>query len=85
MTVSGKFGGQLRASQKTFQHGVIKLNARAIDLDYYRIRTITKYGTFGLRFWVQFRDLRSVRTKKAAADPTSYITPKFRATKKKKG
>lgn len=67
MVVRGKFGGHMRASQKIFQHGVVKLNAWALDIDYYRIRPVTKYGTFSLRFWVQFCDLRSVRIRKVMA------------------
>ena len=50
MTVRGKFGGHMRANQKTFQHGVVRLNAYSVDLDYYRIRPVTRYGTFSLRF-----------------------------------
>lgn len=50
LTVRGKFGGYLRAGQKTFQYGVVKLNSRTIDLDYCRIQPVTKYGTFSVRF-----------------------------------
>lgn len=68
MVVRGKFGGYMRANQKVFQQGVVKLNAWALDIDYYRIRPVTKYGTFSLRFWVQFRDLRTVRVQRLAAE-----------------
>lgn len=61
LTVRGKFGGYLRASQKVFQHGVVKLHQWDLNINYYRLCPHTKYGTFSVRFWLQLRDLRHLR------------------------
>lgn len=59
--VRGKFGGQLRAKQKVFQSGVLRLHQWSLPVNYYRVCPTTKYGTFSIRFWIQIRDLRALR------------------------
>lgn len=59
--VRGKFGGQLRAKQKVFQSGVLRLHQWSLPVNYYRICPTTKYGSFSIRFWLQIRDLRLLR------------------------
>lgn len=61
VVVRGKFGGQLRAKQKVFQNGVLRLHQWSVPINYYRICPTTKYGSFSIRFWLQIRDLKLLR------------------------
>lgn len=61
LVVRGKFGGYMRASQKVFQQGVVKIHQWDLRINYYRLCPVTKYGVFSVRFWLQMRDMRQVR------------------------
>jgi ribosomal protein S3 len=50
LVVRGKFGGYMRASQKVFQNGVVKIHQWDLKINYYRLCPVTKYGVFSVRF-----------------------------------
>lgn len=55
VTLQGKIGGFLRAAKKTFKKGIITIEDRASAITYYRGFPVTRFGSYNLSFWIQYR------------------------------
>lgn len=64
LVMRGKFGGHMRARQEVLQHGIVKIHQWDLNINYYRIFPVTKYGVFSVRLWLQMRDMRILRLRK---------------------
>jgi hypothetical protein len=52
--LSGRFNGHNRARSKQIRVGVIGLQSTNHFIDYYSIPCFTKYGTFGIKVWLNY-------------------------------
>ena len=52
--LSGRFNGHNRARSKQIRVGVIGLQSTAHSIDYYCVPCFTKYGTFGIKVWLNY-------------------------------
>jgi len=55
VTLQGKIGGFLRAQKKTFKKGNISIENKSSAINYYRGYPITRFGSYNLSFWLQYR------------------------------
>jgi hypothetical protein len=53
--LSGRFGGHNRARSKQIRVGVIGLQSIDHFVDYYSVPCFTKYGTFGIKVWLNYK------------------------------
>ena len=52
--LSGRFNGHNRARSKQIRVGVIGLQSTDYSIDYYSLPCFTKYGTFGIKVWLNY-------------------------------
>jgi len=52
--LSGRFNGHNRARSKQIRVGVIGLQSADHFIDYYSLPCFTKYGTFGIKVWLNY-------------------------------
>jgi hypothetical protein len=52
--LSGRFNGHNRARSKQIRVGVIGLQSTKHFVDYYSVPCFTKYGTFGIKVWLNY-------------------------------
>lgn len=55
ITLQGKIGGFLRAQKKTFKKGNVSIENKASAITYYRGYPVTRFGSYNLSFWLQYR------------------------------
>ena len=53
--LSGRFNGHNRARSKQIRVGVIGLQSTDHFIDYYSLPCFTKYGTFGIKVWLNYK------------------------------
>jgi hypothetical protein len=53
--LSGRFNGHNRARSKQIRVGVIGLQTTEHFIDYYSVPCFTKYGTFGIKVWLNYK------------------------------
>jgi len=53
--LSGRFNGHNRARSKQIRVGVIGLQSTDHFIDYYSVPCFTKYGTFGIKVWLNYK------------------------------
>jgi hypothetical protein len=53
--LQGKIGGFLRAQKKTFKKGNVSIENKASAITYYRGFPVTRFGSYNLSFWLQYR------------------------------
>lgn len=61
LTVSGRFGGVMRAGKKLIGHGILKFYLWTGILDYMQFDIATRWGVFGANLWIQFRDMPQLK------------------------
>lgn len=55
ITLQGKIGGFLRAQKKFFKKGNISIENKESAITYYRGFPVTRFGSYNLSFWLQYR------------------------------
>ena len=55
ISLQGKIGGFLRAQKKYFKKGNITIEDKSVLITYYRGFPVTRFGTYNLSFWLQYR------------------------------
>ena len=55
ITLQGKIGGFLRAQKKIFKKGSVSIENKLSAITYYRGYPVTRFGTYNLSFWLQYR------------------------------
>jgi len=55
VTLQGKIGGFLRAQKKTFKKGNVSIENKSSAITYYRGFPVTRFGSYNLSFWLQYR------------------------------
>jgi hypothetical protein len=53
--LSGRFNGHNRERSKQIRVGVIGLQSTDHSIDYYSVPCFTKYGTFGIKVWLNYK------------------------------
>lgn len=55
ITLQGKIGGFLRAQKKVFKKGNVSVENKESAITYYRGFPVTRFGSYNLSFWLQYR------------------------------